>query len=208
MDSNHIFQINSILKDSFCHKVPNAANNGESWDLKCKQLFVSTHNFEFFNLLKELQPKTKAKESKYFITRKLLDATILPLPATFDKHSSEYHYLFSEIASFSAEENKSSSPKLIIMPNIFRRFVELYTLTKYPSADEVDVRADKVFGAVSSKRILKVLHFFSHLNNIDRIAKQSDYISDIELATSQLIEHIKTNDPLHYEALQASLVEA
>lgn len=206
LDSNHVFQINSLLKDTFCKYVPETNNPKQyEWVIACKQLFISTHNFEFFGLLKELPPTSKNKESRYFISRIDDQSFISPLPYAFDKYSSEYQYLFGEIYQFINEPNRAASHRLLAMPNIFRRFLELYTLSKYPSSDEVDKRADKVFGNTASKRILKVLHYFSHLNSIERISKQSDFISDIDAATTELVNYIKTNDALHYEALETSL---
>jgi wobble nucleotide-excising tRNase len=206
LDSNHVFQINSLLKDTFCRYVPTVNNPQQSeWTIACKQLFISTHNYEFFGLLKELPPTNKNKESKYFISRINEESFISPLPLAFDKYSSEYQYLFGEIYNFTNEQDRTASHRLLAMPNIFRRFLELYTLSKYPSFEEVDRRADRVFGNTVSKRILKVLHYFSHLNNIERIARQSDFISDIEAATMELLNHIKSNDLLHYEALEASI---
>jgi Uncharacterized protein conserved in bacteria len=204
LDSNHVFQINSLLKETFFEQKPDPNNpNQLKWELKCKQLFVSTHNFEFFNLLKEM-PKSKGlgknRESRYFISRKLHEATIETLPKVYDTYASEYHYLFSKIVEFNNEKNQSLSADLFLIPNILRRFVEMYTLTKYPSSDEVDIRADEVFGKIKSKRILKPLHYFSHFNNIDRIGKQSEFIADIGGACKELITQIK-RDKKHYKAL-------
>ena len=81
----------------------------------------------------------------------------------------------------------------------------MYTLTKYPSNDEVDARAEIVFGKKESKRILKLLHYFSHFNNIDRIHTHSGFASDIEHACDDLINLIKANDEMHYNALEAAL---
>lgn len=208
LDSNHVFQINSLLKDTFCKYAPNLSNPSQyEWIIACKQLFISTHNYEFFGLLKELPPTNKNKESRYFISRINDESFISTLPIAFDKYSSEYHYLFGEIYQFINEIDRAASHRLLAMPNIFRRFLELYTLSKYPSPEEVDKRADKIFGAPASKRILKVLHYFSHLNSIERISKQSDFISDIDAATKELINFIKTNDALHYEALENSITQ-
>lgn len=206
LDSNHVFQISALLKETFCRYVPSANNPSQlEWIVACKQLFISTHNYEFFGLLKELPPTSKNKESRYFISRRNDESFISTLPVAFDKYSSEYHYLFGEINQFIKEPDRAASHRLLAMPNIFRRFLELYTLSKYPSNEEVDKRADKIFGQFVSKRILKVLHYFSHLNSIERISKQSDFISDIEISTTELINYIKDNDVLHYEALEASI---
>lgn len=210
LDGNHIFQINSLLKEMFFTQIPRPNDPNQSmWDLKCKQLFISTHNFEFFNLMKELptlngyrySKKDKSNESRYFIERSLSDSKILLLPKIYDSFASEYHYLFSEIVKFDKELDKGNSEKLLIIPNILRRFVEMYTLTKYPSDDPFDERAVEVFGKVNSKRILKPLHYFSHFDNIDRIGRQSDLIADLPVACSTLIKAIKEEDKKHYEAL-------
>jgi wobble nucleotide-excising tRNase len=214
LDSNHIFQINSLLKETFFNHIADPNQPAQKmWKLKCKQLFISTHNFEFFNLLKDLPKKdglqhrkeTKNRESRYFISRNQNGASIEKLPDVYNDYQSEYQYLFSEIAKFNQNSQQNISSELFLMPNILRRFVEMYTLTKYPSTDEVDTRADKIFGTEKSKRILKPLHYFSHFNNIDRISKQSEFLVDIGSACKELLKHIKTKDKLHFEALQSIL---
>ncbi|MBI9054386.1 MAG: AAA family ATPase [Bacteroidales bacterium] len=199
LDGNHVFQINSLLKEVFFTN----DNPGNEWKLKCNQLFLSTHNFEFFNLMRELPMDKPNKESKYYIERSFVDntATIKPLPLILDKFKSEYHYLFKEIFDFSILRKPLKSEKLLLIPNILRRFLEMYTLTKYPSTDNVDRRADKIFTSEISKRICKPFHYFSHFNNIDRIGKQSEFVADIPVACKELIKQIK-KDKLHFEALK------
>ena len=51
---------------------------------------------------------------------------------------------------------------------------------------------------------MKVLHYFSHANNIERIAANSDLMCDIEAAVQDLIALLDANDPLHLEALRAA----
>jgi wobble nucleotide-excising tRNase len=215
LDGNHIFQINSLLKEIFFSQHADPNNPAQNvWKLNCLQLFISTHNFEFFNLLKEM-PKSsigfdyiknekKCKESRYFIERKINGSIIYTIPSIFDDYKSEYHFLFSEIVKFNEDNDKHSSEKILIMPNVLRRFVEMYTLTKYPSKDEVDDRANEVFGKLKSKRILKPFHYFSHFNNIDRIGRHSELLVDVEKSCSTLIDFLKT-DKKHYEALYKSI---
>lgn len=203
LDGNHIFQINSILKEMLFSN----DNPGGEWKLKCLQLFFSTHNFEFFNLLRELPMEKPSKESKYYIERSFTDntTTIKELPAILDKYKSEYHYLFKEIYEFNKLRKPLKSDKLLLIPNTLRRFLEMYTLTKYPSDQNVDRRADKIFSPEISKRICKPFHYFSHLDNIDRIGKQSEYVADIPVACRELIKHIKKKDKLHFEALEIAI---
>lgn len=217
LDGNHIFQINSLFKETFFSQIQDPGNPKQNmWKINCKQLFISTHNFEFFNLMKELpkgkngfdyvKNEKKCKESRYFIERNHCESTILDIPSIFDDYQSEYHFLFSEIVKFNNDPNKNSSDKLLVMPNVLRRFVEMYTLTKYPSKDEVDERANIVFGKLKSKRILKPLNYFSHYNNIDRIGKQNELIADLPAACLSLIEFIKQEDKDHFTALNKAIV--
>jgi len=203
LDGNHIFQINSILKEMLFSN----DNSGGEWKLKCLQLFFSTHNFEFFNLLRELPMEKPSKESKYYIERSFADNTsiIKELPTILDKYKSEYHYLFKEIFEFNKLRKPLKSDKLLLIPNTLRRFLEMYTLTKYPSDQNVDRRADKIFTREISKRICKPFHYFSHLDNLDRIGKQSEYLADIPVACMELIKHIKKKDKLHFEALEIAI---
>lgn len=211
LDGNHIFQINALLKDFLYEKIPNHDQPSvKMWNQKCLQLFISTHNFDFFNLLKELptakgfsyERRNNKKESRYFISRKINNSSIENLPKVYDSFKSEYHFLFKEINDFTNSiGTQASTEKLLLMPNILRRFLEMYTLAKYPSKDEVDDRATEIFGALISKRICKPFHYFSHFNNIDRIGKQSELLSDIGTACKELIKQIK-KDKKHYKALQ------
>lgn len=205
LDSNHIFQINAVIKNFFFRKETNESGNKE-WKLNCKQIFISTHNFEFFSLLKELP--LKKNKSRFYLVKRInrTESTFQNLPKSILRYSSEYHYLFSVIHKFHTSDDKSDLEVLMSIPNALRRFIELYTYSKIPSFSEVtvDQRAEILFGALESKRILKVLHYFSHLNNIERLINNSDLISDIENAVTEIMDHLK-NDSLHYEALVESV---
>jgi wobble nucleotide-excising tRNase len=200
LDSNHIFQVNAILKEVFFEQV---AATGE-WKTKCKQVFLSTHNFEFFGLLREIGPTKQTKVRNYLVKRlSPTSSTFMNMPASMAKYSSEYHFLFSVLDEFQKAPDKTDFKVLMHVPNAVRRFVELYTYAKYPDGS-VDTRADRLFGPEKSKRILKVLHYFSHGNNIERIATNNDLMCDIEGAVQDLISLIAANDPMHLEALRAS----
>lgn len=200
LDSNHIFQVNSIIKEVFFEQAP---GTGE-WKTKCKQVFFSTHNFEFFGLLREIGPTKQTKVRNYLVKRlSPTSSTFMNMPDSMAKYSSEYHFLFSVLDEFQKAPDKTDFKVLMHVPNAVRRFVELYTYAKYPDGS-VDTRADRLFGPEKSKRILKVLHYFSHGNNIERIATNNDLMCDIEGAVQDLISLIAANDPMHLEALRAS----
>lgn len=203
LDSNHIFQVNAIIKEVFFEQ--DVGTN--EWKAKCKQVFLSTHNFEFFGLLREIGPTKHTKVRNYLVKRlSPTTSTFTNMPDSMSKYSSEYHFLFSVLDDFQKAPDKTDFKVIMHVPNAVRRFVELYTYSKYPDGikGSVDSRADRLFGPEKSKRILKVLHYFSHGNNIERIATNTDLMCDIEGAVEDLVSIIQAQDPLHLEALRAA----
>jgi len=203
LDSNHIFQVNAIIKEVFFEQ----DSGTNEWKAKCKQVFLSTHNFEFFGLLRDIGPTKHTKVRNYLVKRlSPTTSTFMNMPDSMARYSSEYHFLFSVLDEFQKAPDKTDFKVLMHVPNAVRRFVELYTYSKYPDGikGSVDARAERLFGPEKSKRILKVLHHFSHGNNIERIATNTDLMCDIEGAVGDLVSTIQANDPLHLEALRAA----
>lgn len=204
LDSNHVFQVYSMIEGAFFKKVPGQGNN-EEWVTACKQIFISTHNFEFFELLKKL-PCSK-KKTAYFMVRRLspTTSTLENLPESMMKYTSEYHYLFSVIHAFHANPDKANIEHLLSLPNAMRRFVELYTYMRLPWPDStVDQRATELFGREKAHRVTKLLHHFSHLESIERLATNTNLIADIEAVVEEVMTLIKQDMP-HFDALQKSL---
>lgn len=202
LDSNHLFQVNAVMKEFFFWQ---DSSDGNQWKSRVKQIFFSTHNFEFLSLLKEL-PKKGKLDPKGFLIKRLSEqeSTISNLPESIKRYSSEYHYLWDVIYTFYNSTDKSNIEVLLGLPNAMRRFIELYTYSKIPNTESVDDRANELFGVETSKRIMKVLHHFSHQNNIHMMVHNNDLMSDIENVVDELVELIK-QDKLHFDALVESM---
>lgn len=201
LDSNHIFQINAATKSFFFWHDPTENKT----KLTIKQLFISTHNFEFFGLTKELPIQKKTRRKFYFVKR--LDAgksTLMVMPPSIIRYGSEYQYLWHVIHDFHTSSDKTNLEQLLSLPNAVRRFVELYTYSKCPSDESVDRRADIVFGTETSKRVLKLLHHFSHANNLIGISQNDDLLCDIENVVDELVALVQA-DQQHYDALMRAL---
>ncbi len=204
LDSNHIFQVAAIIKETFFHQ---PAANGP-WTTRCKQIFFSTHNFEFFSLLRELKPEGKSAAALYLVKRVgPKSSSLANMPESMHRYDSEYHFLFHVLDDFHKSADKTDLKVLMLLPNAVRRFVELYTYAKYPDKrmSPVDARAERVLGPEKSKRILKTLHYFSHANNIERMAENNDLMCDIEGAVGDLMDHLQATDPDHLAALRAAV---
>lgn len=197
LDSNHIFQVRFLLHSFF--KTENYA-----------QLFISTHNFEFFSVMLDTNlfghkndDKNGNKRPLYFIKRNDDNTSeIKKLPISFSAYKSEYVGLFHTIKEFNELANKEDFTNLLILPNAVRRFLELYTLMKYPSDSEVDNRVNKVFNPEDKPTYnTKLLHWFSHQNQFEKVQQHDDKLLQLEDAIKELLEHIKTKDDLHWKGL-------
>lgn len=194
LDSNHIFQVRSLLKDFF--KTDDFA-----------QLFISTHNFEFFSMLMDSEElfhrQKKTKADLYFIKRNDSgDSKIEHLPTTFKEYNSEYVSIFHILNDFNKLADKSTFPHTVLLPNAMRRFLELYTAMKYPSSKSVDSRVKAVFtSADGTYHRVKLLHWFSHQNQFEKVQQHDDKLLQIEEAIKDLIEHIEIKDELHWKGL-------
>ena len=69
----------------------------------------------------------------------------------------------------------------------------------------MDERAEALFGVERAKRILKIFHYFSHGNTLDRLAGNNELIFDLEHAVRDLIDAITERDKPHMDALIAAI---
>lgn len=197
LDNNHIAQVSSIINNFFFKK--------DASGVVCDnfaQLFISTHNFEFFSFIRDANNIKRKKNNnccRLYLIKRLSESNVVlsDLPKAFANYDSEYLYLFSEIYAY----YKAGCPedKSYIMPNVIRRFLEIYTRIKLPgNHDEIDNRL-KILTADSPNE-LKLLHYFSHLTTMERAIKHSELILKMPELTSDVMEFLKL-DKSHYESL-------
>ncbi|HHK2835199.1 TPA: AAA family ATPase [Pseudomonas aeruginosa] len=206
LDSNHIFQITAAINEMFFSKIKQP-NGSEAWGTTCKQLFISTHNFEFFNLIRELHP-TKDQVARLFLIKRVDsdNSELINMPNSLSNYNSEYQFLFDCLHKFHFSTNKIENENLIILPNALRRFLELYTYSRVPGthSDTVDQRASELFGKERAKSILKFLHTFSHGNSIERITGNNELIFLLEETVKAVFNELQEKDERHWKALLSS----
>lgn len=205
LDANHIFQVTAAIRALFFEQ----QDKNAAWQTTCKQLFISTHNFEFFNLLREIKPVASSKGARLYLIRRIAEksSALEDMPASLARYQSEYHFLFEVIHRFHKAPDKTGHEVLMLLPNAMRRFIELYTYSRLPGpkdSEHVDDRAEILFGVERAKRILKIFHYFSHGNTMDRIAGNNELIFDLEHAVKDLIDAITETDRRHMDALIAA----
>lgn len=204
LDSNFIYHCFSLIKSVF----------GD-----VGQLFVSTHNFELFNLLKKwLVEKNKRNLHKgkeeacgFYMIENYIDdgkrkASVKTLDNTLLKFNSEYHFLFSQLYNF-AENDSPEYKDLYTVSNIARRFLEIFTNFKIPTTGDLASKIDalEINPASISKteqgRVYKLIQEFSHGSDPASAIEHKDKI-EIQEAIKVLLKMIKESDPKHFELLK------
>ena len=91
-----------------------------------------------------------------------------------------------------------------LMPNIIRRFLEIYTLIKLPgSTDEIDNRIKILYPDFDK---LKILHNFSHFTSFERVVKHSEIIQKLPEIVEDLYK-ILEQDKSHLDSLYKGIEE-
>ncbi|MBB1440120.1 AAA family ATPase [Shewanella sp. SG41-4] len=127
-DSNHLFHSYSFLRSN-CDKA--------------KQLFVFTHNFTYFKLMRDWfegvnrnRQRKNQEHNAFFYT--IQTTTFTPRSSTFVdadislvKYNSEYHYIFSKLYAF--KDNPTlSRDDAFLTANLARKLLESFFSFKFP----------------------------------------------------------------------------
>ena len=126
LDSNHVFFVFSLIKTRIV--------TSECFE----QLFVSTHNLDFFKYLKRLQPTRSKLNYRYLLVRRLFEgSTITPMPDYLKNYVSEFNFLFQQIYECASLEEIDDTNYQIYynFGNNARKFLEIYLNYKYPDGD-------------------------------------------------------------------------
>lgn len=206
LDANHIAQVSSLINSFFFRR--NIDNTNPDKVANCfSQLFILTHNFEFYNFIHDAN-NIKRKKKEVNADGKTIDVPALneylvkktsqtiDMPKSLSAYKSEYVYLWKQICDY--KEKGYPEDLNYIMPNIVRRFVEIYTLIKLPgNHDEIDNRVKILVNDVNE---LKILHNFSHFTSLERVVKHSE----LAMRMPDIIDDIYTliqRDEVHFNSL-------
>lgn len=202
LDANHIAQVYSLIISFFFQKGLDVSQPDKNC-LCAKQLFISTHNFEFYSFINKATLLGNNKHCAQYLIRHINEnqSEIVNMPKSISMYNSEYVYLFSEIENFKNENYPEE--KAYMMPNIVRRFLEIYTFMKLPgNRNEIDNRLKILFEDKFAE--LKILHNFSHLTSFDRATRHSELILRIRDVIEDLYK-ILENDTTHLESLREGI---
>jgi len=202
LDLSHLYSIYALIENKF-------QNDGFS------QFFVTTHNMEFLNLMKDfIKDRCNLKDNKdetlkkapfYFIkmthNKNAKDSKIEGMPCQLKKFRSEYVYLFSILDQF-CNDPKDNFEMLYLLPNIARRFLETYLGFKYPDGKSIHNKnkISRLISDSNSVRVLKFVNQYSHSTTSERIIKFPD-LSECQEVVNLVLDAVKNHDKDHFDTL-------
>lgn len=209
LDSNHLFNIYSFIKNTFYEfKIDTATNKG-AHTAKCKQLFISTHNFDFHNLIFDWFKGLKKDTKDYWIIERHKnshkdESVIKQNGNLLTSFNSEYAYLFSLLHNFQANPTDTYE-FLYHLPNVARRFVETFLNFKYLEKNKIDESIDKLIAnPVECERARKFMHYYSHNLTTDKFMKFTD-LAECQAVVEIIINSVGALDPIHLASLKTTV---
>jgi len=209
LDSNHLFNIYSFIKNTFYEFKIDPATNKGAHSTKCKQLFISTHNFDFHNLVFDWFKGLKKDTKDYWIIERHKnshkDESIIKQNGNLlTSFNSEYAYLFSLLHNFQASPTDTYE-FLYHLPNVARRFVETFLNFKYLERNKIDESIDKLItNPVECERARKFMHYYSHNLTTDKFMKFAD-LAECQAVVDIIINSVNTLDPIHLTSLKTTV---
>lgn len=208
LDSNHVFFVFSLIESAIAR--PEKRSDG-SYEYRYRQLFVSTHNLDFFKYLKCLsRPRNMDGETAYFLVEQSdQNSRLSPMPAYLKGYTTEFNYLFHQIYKCQdAEHAKENHGCFYAFGNNLRKFLEAYLFYKYPyDGDDLLAKIRKFFGEDSTSAFLahRMANELSHLEKIFDRSMRPIEIPEIPKVASFVLKTIRDKDPDQYDALLKSI---
>jgi wobble nucleotide-excising tRNase len=209
LDSNHLFNIYSFIKNTFYEFTFDTALNKNVHKAKCKQLFISTHNFDFHNLIFDwFKNIGKGKQMFLLVERHKNshkdESVIKENTNLLTIFNSEYAYLYSLLDKFHSNP-VDTYDFLYHLPNITRRFIETFLNFKYLTPSKIEESIDKlIIDSVKCERVRKFIHYHSHNLTTEKVARFTD-LAECKDVVEIVIESVKSNDPTHFNSLKETI---
>ena len=179
------------------------------------QLFVLTHNFTFFRLVRNwfynLRGPDKKNWRMYMLNSIYADgrraAIIEKLDPFLHEYESEYHYLFKCVYQEAKRPKGQGLETYYGAPNIARRLLESFLAFRVPDVSgELFHKLDAIqFDTAKKTRILRFLNTYSHFDQVAEPGHDASALSETPAILSDVLELIEATDRTHYDRMLAKV---
>lgn len=182
-----------------------------------KQLFILTHNFTFFqqvrNWFHHLKGQSKRdisqRPARFYMVDCTHDgsrrcATLCALDPLLELYNSEYHYLFARIYRKAQVSTQVNLEENYVFPNMARRLLEAFLAFRQPQiAGELWKKLQSVqFDESKKTRILRFFHTHSHSGAVGEPEHDPSILCEANAVLKDLLDLIRSQDPEHFSAME------
>lgn len=206
-DSNHLFHAYSFLRSN-CDKA--------------KQLFVFTHNFTYFKLIRDWFEgvnrnrgrKNPPKEPNAFFYT-IEASTVVPRQSTFKdadsslvRYNSEYHYIFSKLNAY--KDNPSlSRDEAFLTANLARKLLESFFSFKFPKHRSdisqlmnCGLTGCEITDEATKEKIYRFINKYSHSAVIEINEDSSEnLLGESQNVIGDIFTWLQEVDEIHYNEM-------
>ena len=211
LDSNHIFFVYSLIESIIAKPTKNEDGSNS---YQYAQLFISTHNLDFFKYLIRLPRPSKAGGTQFFLVEKEGgESKIRLMPKYLRDYQTEFHYLFHQIYRCRDAQGAHENHEVFYnVGNNLRKFLEAFLFYRYPYKDDQDsstVRLMKFFGndATATALTNRVSNELSHLKEIFDRSMRPIEIPEIPSVANFVLDKMYEKDKDQFNALLQSIGE-
>ena len=193
LDANHIYDVAYLLISQL---------------KACRQLFISTHNSEFFSTIKQEWAtrggKFKPDHVAYLVHRQGGGSSqLLVLPDHLAKFRSDYHHVFYCLRQVQANSSQEIDAYLSC-PNLLRRFLEMYLGFRRPTPKGYQTKLDVLFDDEEDRRaVARYVDEGSHSASTLRLLEFSDFPEMSRGMVERVMRALERVDTDHYSVLMA-----
>ena len=200
-DSNHLFHAYSFMKVN-CEKA--------------KQLFVLTHNFTFFKLVRDWISRKNKRDNQNIANFYVVKArnevprtsTYTDAEATLTQYNSEYYYIFSRLHSLKNQQTLETDDHFLAA-NLSRKLLESFLSFKFPknrgnfaNLFKTAISASQNPEDEGKEKIRKFINEYSHN---DLIETNEDFVENLMgegvTVISDIFDWIHELDEKHYQEM-------
>lgn len=210
-DSNHLYNAYSFIVNYFDDS---------------KQLFILTHNFNFFKLGCKKYSKTANMyliESKYQQIGEKAQRTsqIINLPKSIKQASSEYSYLFEKIYNFYTNYNSTVTIDLdmyLYMSNTCRKVLEAFSDFKAQNVSDLHQKIRSLYKcnhdedykltleeSIELEQIYRFVNSLSHENVFEGNDETDIMFGELYSVVKSILKLMERADKDHYKAMLSSI---
>lgn len=181
------------------------------------QLFIFTHSFSFFRLVKnwfhhlpgQRKRQIDDRPARFFLLRPRRHADgsrtseLGCLDPLLEEHESEYQYLFKRVYQEASRNDVVELEHHYGLPNVARRLLEAFLAFRFPEmSGKLYRRLERVsFDNAKKTRILRLLNTYSHAEAISDPGHDLSLLAETQPVLRDLLELMEAVDKEHYDGL-------